>query len=146
MKHLIIALLALVFVSKANAFMLSKDEQFILKQINQYRKEYNLKPVKADEKTAKYAWQRVKEIQSDWSHKGFLNGVPYSPAIENLSKYYPKEKVVNAWQESPTHNENLLRKDINRMGIKINNDYIALEGRKATFYEPLFETLAKLLK
>ena len=127
--------------------MLSKDEQFILKQINQYREAHDLKPIKEDKKAAKYAWQRVKEIQDDWSHEGFLKNAPYLPAVENLARNYKTNKeVVEAWIKSPSHNENLLNKDINRMGIKINNGYVAMEGRKAQFYEPLFETIAGLIK
>ncbi len=58
---------------------------------------------------------RLKEIQTDWSHKGFFVHAKeqFTTGVrgtfhENLAmRFYDEPSVYRAWQASPRHNQNL---------------------------------------
>lgn len=98
-------------------------QEVILQDINTYRKENKLAIIKTGPTLCKLAQERAVDIVTVWSHKGFgkrmsttnLGGYFY----ENLAKDFEPEEVVQAWKESPTHNENLLREiDYGCVGVK----------------------------
>lgn len=81
-------------------------------QVNTYRAENDLDPMKFDVYSCLIAKERLPEIFTDWSHNGFKNGIKKYPsrirAGENLAKAFSEDAVVEAWKASPKHNEVLL--------------------------------------
>ena len=88
--------------------------------INDYREMNGLKPLKWSPALEKCAEVRAREASNYWSHTR-PNGKEWytvSPDImhgENLANGYTSaEDIVNAWIDSPAHNELLLAYDIFR--------------------------------
>lgn len=119
------------------------DSQIIYKMINQYRTINGIAPIN-EISLCDYAKKRSEQIISDWSHKQYKidsldGGIFYKEVCpkcknsgENLSRIIVKNKeLMLAWENSPTHNENLLdqRWDTMCIGTSWNNNipYVALE-------------------
>ena len=108
---------------------ITQVEYRVIQQINDYRLEYGLGKVEPNQLTCKVARERLVEIQTDWSHNGFLKRKTY-PVIwhENLGRYASESNIVEAWKNSPSHNKNLLRK-VKNLCIKTENGYWVMEAK-----------------
>lgn len=91
--------------------------------INKEREKNGLKLLKWNDRLAQDASVRGREATVSWSHTR-PNGTdwwtldPECMYGEILAKNYDTaEDVVNAWMESPTHKEEILRSDITDMGL-----------------------------
>lgn len=105
----------------------------LMAEFNLYRKEHNLNPVKHSDLLCPFAEERVREIQTDWSHKGFRAEVDnFTNAHreidwigENLAKEYDDAKAVFvAWDNSPTHKENLINPEYSIVCFTVDNRHI----------------------
>lgn len=94
-------------------------------QVNDYRVTNKLKPLIFDTKLCAVAEVRANQIQTDWSHKGFLKEVKkikYAQAGENLAKDFNNETdLVQAWIKSKPHRQNLLRQYTSHCIVCTNN-------------------------
>ncbi len=103
-----------------------------LADFNAYRIQMGLQPVVLNEKlnTASFIHARdlaahgnISHTGSDGSHHGERvqrQGYEFSIAAENVATGQKSwEKVFKAWQDSPGHNENLLRSDVTEFGIAL---------------------------
>ena len=85
----------------------------LLVSINAYRIDHNLKPVSLNNDTCILATQRLGDIEGYFSHVLLVPRV-HADNIggwthENLAKGFTDYKdVLKGWEESPTHNANLL--------------------------------------
>ena len=82
----------------------------LLNLVNQYRKEHNLNFLTVNEGLCRLAVERLEEIKTDWSHKGFFarNLYSYCPSCfifsENLARKFTKfSNIVPKWDVSPSH-------------------------------------------
>lgn len=104
-----------------------------LRLINDYRQAHGLKALLWNNDLEAAAAVRADEARSCWSHTR-PNGQPWytvNPSImygENLGRgYSDADSLVQAWKDSPTHNENLLYADFKYAAISCVNDVYALE-------------------
>lgn len=102
----------------------------ILAEINEYRQENNLSPLKLNPTLTSTALAKSSDIieRDYWSHTapdgfGFRQLInsshyKYKLAGENLAfGYSSAEKVVDSWINSPSHNAVLLHPDFKEVGI-----------------------------
>ncbi len=69
-----------------------------------------------------------------------LVGYKYSYAGENLAvNFTDSQETMNAWMQSPTHRENIIKKEYTQTGIGIAQG--KYEGKDATFVVQFFATL-----
>lgn len=101
--------------------------------MNEYRVSSNLKPLKWSVDLEKCASVRAEEASILWSHTR-PNGKPWYTVNqqvmygENLAKFYNSaEEVMQAWKDSPPHNENLLWSDFSYVAIVEYDGYYACE-------------------
>lgn len=117
------------------AASVEKDEETIkpneiIKFINIERNKFNLPEIKYNSNLMQLAEIRIIDMKKQlyFSHvnpqgknlKDFIKLVDYNYMIagENLAmNYYNNEEVVQAWMESPTHRDNILRSNYNDIGI-----------------------------
>ncbi len=129
---------------------------------NQEREKQNLPPLQYNEKLAEAAAMKGKDMfaRNYWAHYGpdgktpwdFImeNGYKYEYAGENLAKNFLfSSAVVDAWMKSPTHKDNLLKKDFSEVGLAVVNGVI--NGEETTlviqmFGKPLDGSLAAVPK
>ena len=104
-----------------------------LKLINEYRAEFGLNGLMWNRDLEAAAAIRADEAGICWSHTR-PNGKPWytvNPSImygENLGRGYDDAgSLVQAWKDSPAHNENLLYADFNYAAISCVNGVYALE-------------------
>lgn len=104
----------------------------IIRLTNEYRSEYGLPELTHIADLDTPATLRAKEAASVWAHTrpdgtSFSTvfaeyGLEYTAYGENLfavnSRYTP-EQVLQAWKDSPTHDENLLRESFDGIGVGI---------------------------
>jgi uncharacterized protein YkwD len=119
-----------VFVSyKIDSIKIERSEMFSSVQtslwasVNEYRIRNGLNPLTLDQRMCNYADKRLGEIKDDWSHNGFNSdiskGYLFSTLCigcnvmgENLARDFFNEKdILNGWINSPSHKENLDRKE-----------------------------------
>ncbi len=111
--------------------------------INQQREKNGLGDLSYNEKLAEAAQQKAQDMfnRNYWSHYGpdgvtpwdfiLKNGYQYEFAGENLAKNFLfSQGVVDAWMNSPTHKENILRKDYSDIGFAVVNG--VLNGEQTT--------------
>lgn len=115
------------------------DAAEIIRLTNQYRKANGLGALEHVEIVDVPAGIRAKEAAASWSHtrpdgSGFNTvfaqcGLKYAAYGENLfavNTRYTPEQVLQAWKDSPTHDENLLRKEFDGIGVgicKVDGEY-----------------------
>lgn len=104
--------------------ILSTEKTFNL--INDYRVAYGLKALEFDEALCEFAYLRLKQIHTNWSHEGFVPEVnSYINATykgENLiSGYRTDKEQVDAWVLSPTHLKNIVDHNYTRTCIATDN-------------------------
>ncbi len=108
------------------------DSTSLFELHNKARIEHNLQPLKLNSKLTQSAYNKATAmLESDcWAHYcpngkspwDFFDevGYEYIYAGENLAEGFTNnEKVFNAWMNSKTHRENILRKDFDEIGIAI---------------------------
>lgn len=101
---------------------------------NEERQKHNLPPLNYNEKLSLAAYQKALDMfnKNYWAHFGpngetpwqfILNsGYQYEYAGENLAKNFLfSQNVVAAWMKSPTHRENILRKEYTDIGFAVVN-------------------------
>ena len=116
---------------------------------NYERQKYNLPPLNYNEKLSAAAYQKALDMfnKNYWAHFGpngetpwrfILNsGYQYEYAGENLAKNFLfSQNVVSAWINSPTHRENILRKEYTDIGLAVVNGN--LNGEPTTLVVQMF--------
>lgn len=101
----------LVFIP---VFVFADSNTNLLASINSYRTSKHLSPIKESDTPCTIATIRAIQIMTDFSHAGFYplvhsSWVTSGHWYENLAvQYTPNYNVLTAWENSPTHNANLL--------------------------------------
>ena len=112
-------------------------KDFIMTQINDYRKSHGLSAVKTDPYTCAFAAIRAKEVVNNFNHDGFRNRLnsktlpypKYSKVTENLAFNSNYKNVVSKWIGSSGHAANM-RADTPYVCVEAYNNYYAYEGWK----------------
>lgn len=115
----------------------SSVRDYIMQEINDYRRSQGLSEVKTDPYSCGFASTRASEITSGFNHDGFSNRLnsktmPYPGYIvvtENLAKASDYKKVASLWIASSGHAANM-RKDTPFVCVENNGIYYAYEGWK----------------
>ena len=105
----------------------------LLLQINMYRHIHHLPSVIQTQPLCIYAEHRMIQSSLDWSHNGFYAHRPYIHMVENLSKGFSDDQVIEKWKQSPSHNNNLLSKILYvciQSGDIHGTHYVVMEGRQ----------------
>lgn len=126
-----------ISVEKLNAFT------------NEKREQYHLRPLSYNNELAKAASEKAKDMfaKNYWSHFGpngespwqFIldNGYRYEFAGENLAKNFLfSQGVVDAWMNSQTHRDNILKSEYADVGYAVVNG--VLNGEETTLVVQLF--------
>lgn len=121
----------------------------LLEYTNAERQKAGLSPLSINAKLTEAAQKKASNmIQNDyWAHFGphgespwdFIkqSGYQYEYAGENLAKNFLfSQNVVDAWMNSPTHRENLLRKDYSEVGFAVINGMLG--GEETTLVVQMF--------
>ncbi len=108
------------------------DVNIAVADLNTYRRANGLKPVSLNAKLSKASQVHAEDLAKHGiiSHTGTdgsghgdrvqRQGYYFSIAAENVATGQKSwEKVFKAWQDSPGHNENLLRADVTEFGIAL---------------------------
>jgi len=129
---------------------------------NEQREKYHLTDLNYNQQLADAARAKAQDMfnKNYWSHYGpdgtspwgFVLGAgyKYEYAGENLAKNFLfSQGVVDAWMNSKTHRENILRRDYSDVGFSVVNGI--LNGEETTlvvqmFGKPLSSSLAKIDK
>ncbi len=134
-----------------NVLGLAKDISVnkLVEYTNEQRKINNLKPLSYNKKLATAATEKAKNMFANnyWAHFGprgetpwqFItkSGYRYDAAGENLAKNFLYSKnVVTAWMNSPTHRDNVLRKDFTEVGFAVVDG--TLGGEQTTLVVQMF--------
>lgn len=153
--YLVVAIL-LVFVSKkvpvfSNVLGIATDitAQKLFSLTNEERAKASLTPLKENGELSQAAEKKAAHMfQNDyWSHFApdgtspwdFIkqSGYQYEFAGENLAKNFLFSKnVIDAWMNSPTHRENIVRKEYSEVGYAIVNGM--LNGEETTLVVQMF--------
>jgi len=107
----------------------------LLSQVNAFRATKGLSPVSSEAHTCAFANTRASEITGAFNHDGFSSRVnsknlpypSYSEIAENIAMSSDPADVVQAWIDSPGHNENML-KNTPFACIGNSGDYYAYES------------------
>lgn len=118
---------------------------------NQEREKAGLSPLTYNDKLAQAAQAKANDMfaKNYWAHYGPNNenpwqfilsaGYEYEYAGENLAKNFLFSKgVVDAWMNSPTHKENIVRKEYTDIGFAVVNGM--LNGEETTLVVQMFGT------
>ena len=134
-----------------NVLGLAKDITVsqLVKYTNEQRTNNGLKSLSYNQKLAVAAGNKAQNMFSNnyWAHFGpngetpwqFItaSGYRYESAGENLAKNFLYSKnVVSAWMNSPTHRENMLRKDFTEVGFAVVDG--TLGGEQTTLVVQMF--------
>ncbi len=110
------------------------DPEEVLLFINKYRISVHQKLLVWRESLCPLASERLKEIQTDFSHAKFIDRkltvFDYCPKChivsENIAEgFFDEQLLVQAWIKSPRHLQNLLLPHVN-VCIKVQNGYSVL--------------------
>jgi len=112
-------------------------EDYLLKEVNNFRTSKGLPSVSNDAKTCSFAKLRAKELTTGFNHDGFRNRVDnyqlpypnYSNVVENIAMNKNYKGVISQWINSPGHAEKML-KDTPFVCIGIEGNFYAYEGWK----------------
>lgn len=134
-----------------NVLGLAKDISVskLFEYANEQRVNNGLKPLTYNQKLATAAASKAQSMFANnyWAHFGpngetpwqFItaSGYRYESAGENLAKNFLYSKnVVSAWMNSPTHRENMLRKDFTEVGFAVVDG--TLIGEQTTLVVQMF--------
>lgn len=108
---------------------------YLLDQVNAYRKTQGLSSVSSNSETCAFAETRVKEIASSFNHDGFTNRINshtlpypgYHEVTENIAMNSNYRDVVSSWIKSLGHAANM-RADTPYVCIAQSGNYYAYEG------------------
>jgi len=153
MVYLVIAFCLSIFLKSTGfnvlgfATDISVDKLYQL--TNQEREKSNLPLLSYNQELAQAAAQKAQDMfqKNYWSHYApdgktpwdfILNsGYKYEYAGENLAKNFLfSDGVVSAWMNSPTHRENILKKDYSQVGFAVVNGI--LNGEQTTLVVQMF--------
>jgi uncharacterized protein YkwD len=131
------------FVSEINNEKLNNSDQegeetaesYLLKKMNEYRRQNGLGEVGSDQATCDFAQVRAREIESNFSHDGFRSRISsgtlpyasYSYVNENIAQNSDFTKVIDSWIASPPHAENM-RQNLSTACIRHSGEYYVFEG------------------
>lgn len=155
--YLVLALVCTVAVKQFAAFRpgavlgyatdITVDKLFQL--TNEERAKNNVPPLSYNDKLAAAAYNKAQNMFKEgyWAHFApdgttpwsFIlgSGYQYSVAGENLAKgFYFSDAVVQAWMNSPSHRENMLRDAYKDVGYAIANG--TLNGEETTLVVQMF--------
>ncbi len=126
-------LLVILMLLPVNAYA-AEEGDIILAEVNRFRQENGLPPVKSDPQTCEFASLRAREASEKFSHDGFYQRVKnktmpypaYKRVTENLAKT-KRQNAVKLWTKSPTHAANMLKKT-SRVCVQKYGHYYAYEG------------------
>ncbi len=112
-------------------------QDFIMSEINEYRRSQGLSIVKTHSSTCAFAKTRAKEIATSFNHDGFRDRInnktlpypSYSSITENIAMTSDYKQVVTMWKNSSGHAENM-RKDTPFVCVEREGNYYAYEGWK----------------
>lgn len=123
----------------------------LLTYTNQKRQENGLSPLGLDEKLSQAAYNKALDMfnKDYWAHTAPDGATPwkfvidagysYVVAGENLAKNFGYSKdVVEAWMNSPTHKDNILKAEYNDIGYAIVDG--KLQGEETTLVVQMFGT------
>ena len=123
--------------------------QKLFELTNQERQNAGLQPLQYNEKLANAARKKAENMfdKDYWAHYGpsgetpweFIlgSGYQYEFAGENLAKNFLfSDGVVQAWMDSPTHRENIMRKEYTDVGFAVVNG--VLNGEETTLVVQMF--------
>lgn len=126
----------------------------LLEQTNNQRLKKSLPPLRYNATLSQAAQKKADDMfaKNYWSHFSpdgktpwdFIMGAGYryEYAGENLAKNFLfSQGVVDAWMASPTHRENILRKDYTEVGYAIANG--VMNGEETTLVVQMFGTPLK---
>lgn len=134
----------------------------LLQLTNEKRQTYHLSALAYNDQLADAAYLKAQDMfaRNYWSHYAPDGTTPwnfilrtnyqYEYAGENLAKNFLfSQGVVDAWMDSPTHRDNLLRKEYTEVGFAVVNG--VLNGEETTlvvqmFGTPLRQTTAKIAR
>jgi hypothetical protein len=118
---------------------------------NAQRQANGLAPLEYNEQLSQAAALKASDMISRnyWAHYGpdgttpwsfiLTSGYQYEYAGENLAKNFMfSDGVVNAWMDSPTHRDNILRSEYTQIGFAIQNG--VLNGEETTLVVQMFGT------
>ncbi len=121
----------------------------LLEMTNQERTKAGLSPLRYNDLLSAAAHAKANDMftKNYWSHYGPNNenpwqfilgsGYDYEFAGENLAKNFLfSNGVVNAWMASPTHRENIMRKEYTDVGFAVING--VLNGEETTLVVQMF--------
>lgn len=116
---------------------------------NQERSKYNLNTLNYNDKLAEAAQKKAENMFAEdyWAHYGPKGETPwdfilgagyqYEYAGENLAKNFLfSNDIVDAWMASPTHKENMVRKEYTDVGFAVVNGI--LNGEETTLVVQMF--------
>ncbi|MBP6045090.1 MAG: CAP domain-containing protein [Microgenomates group bacterium] len=148
---LLVSLNKFVVLPFDNVLGLAKDITVtkLVEYTNEQRVNNGLKPLIYNQKLATAAANKAQNMFANnyWAHFGpngetpwqFItaSGYRYESAGENLAKNFLYSKnVVSAWMNSPTHRENMLRKDFTEVGFAVVDG--GLVGEQTTLVVQMF--------
>lgn len=123
----------------------------LLYDTNLKRQESGLSPLTINTKLSQAAYKKAQNMftQDYWAHFGpngespwdFIvsSGYSYSFAGENLAKdFNDSSSVVQAWMDSPTHKDNILKSEYKDIGFAVVNG--KLNGQETTLVVQMFGT------
>lgn len=125
---LIIIFILVLVISVGQPKISSVEANSLAILINQQRIEYNLKPLKIDDRLNKSATFKACDLRDRnyWSHEdpdGKMSwymfgrqGYYFRLAGENLAKNCEDNICISLWMNSPTHRENILKSDYKDIG------------------------------
>ena len=121
----------------------------LLNLTNQKRAEAGLTPLILNDKLSQAAAGKARDMFSKnyWAHNApdgttpwdFINGAGYNYSVagENLAKNFSNSSgVVEAWMNSPSHRENMMRSQYQDIGFAIVNGVLA--GEETTVVVQMF--------
>lgn len=108
---------------------------YLLNQVNDYRKSNGLYPVASNNETCSFATTRAQEISKNFNHDGFISRVnnktlpypSYHEVAENIAMNSNYKEVIQQWINSPGHAENM-KKDTPYVCISKYENFYAYEG------------------
>lgn len=153
--YLMVAIM-LVFVSKnvpafSNVLGIATDItiQKLFTSTNEERTKLGLSPLTENIQLAEAAQKKAEDMlkKDYWSHFAPDGGSPwdfikqsgyqYEFAGENLAKnFLYSQNVVDAWMNSPTHRENIVKKEYTEVGYAVSNGM--LNGEETTLVVQMF--------
>jgi len=123
----------------------------LLDLTNQERTKHGLSPLIMNDQLSRAASSKAGDMfaKNYWAHFGpdglspwdfiIKSGYQYEYAGENLAKNFLfSQGVVDAWMNSPTHRDNLLKKEYSEVGFAIVNGM--LNGEETTLVVQMFGT------